>query len=132
MKIVKSCFVVIQQDDKCLLIQEGGGGNRGLWSLPGGHVDEGETLDAAAVRECAEEAGVGVELIKKLDPRILTPSEYSGISTNSEKVHEVHIFYAKYLTGVPTPGIEELAVRWVDVNEINKLPLRFKFINELL
>lgn len=35
--------------------------NRGWW-LPGGFVENGDTIQAAAVRECAEEAGVDIEL----------------------------------------------------------------------
>lgn len=34
----------------------------GLWTYPGGYVDRGETVEAAAVRETREEAGVAVRL----------------------------------------------------------------------
>lgn len=38
----------------------------GCWSLPGGHVDPGETAEAAARRELAEETGVEVALADEL------------------------------------------------------------------
>ncbi|MGW2594794.1 NUDIX domain-containing protein [Streptomyces sp. NPDC001515] len=50
--------VVTTTDDHVLLIQRGWAPHKGMWALPGGHVDTGETSLAAAVRELAEEAAV--------------------------------------------------------------------------
>jgi 8-oxo-dGTP pyrophosphatase MutT (NUDIX family) len=43
-----------------------GGKPEGLWVLPKGQIDEGESAEAAAVREVAEETGVSVHAIAKL------------------------------------------------------------------
>ncbi|RWZ75240.1 NUDIX hydrolase [Streptomyces albidoflavus] len=50
--------VVTTTDGQVLLIERGWDPHKGSWALPGGHVDQGETSRAAAVRELAEEAGV--------------------------------------------------------------------------
>jgi len=47
-------------DDRLLLIRRGHGPAAGEWSVPGGRVEAGEPVEAAVVREVAEETGLQV------------------------------------------------------------------------
>lgn len=49
---------VAVQDDSLLLIRRGHGPAAGMWAVPGGRVEAGETLAEAVVREVAEETGL--------------------------------------------------------------------------
>jgi 8-oxo-dGTP diphosphatase len=47
-----------------LLVERGGAPLKGFWSLPGGLVETGETLEAAVRREVREETGLRVEPVR--------------------------------------------------------------------
>ena len=50
--------VVTTLDGHVALVKRGWEPFEGMWALPGGHVDKGESSVAAAARELAEEAGI--------------------------------------------------------------------------
>jgi len=54
--------VVFSHGDGILLVQRALHPSYGKWVFPGGYVDRGETLEAAAVREVREESGLAVRL----------------------------------------------------------------------
>jgi 8-oxo-dGTP diphosphatase len=57
-----AAFAIVERDGRIALVHvsfEGGGGRT---DLPGGGLDPGETPQAAAARECGEEAGLVVEI----------------------------------------------------------------------
>ncbi len=55
------------KDGKVLLVKRAHKPFNGYWVLPGGHVEQGETIRDAAVREMREELGLDIEIIETID-----------------------------------------------------------------
>jgi 8-oxo-dGTP pyrophosphatase MutT (NUDIX family) len=90
---------------------------RGHWDLPKGKLDEGETLEACALREVEEETGVqGLRMVKKL---LVTWHTYTEKQTDILK--ETHWYLlstgdAGVLLPQQDEGIEEC--KWVDEKDL--------------
>ncbi len=56
--------VVLDDAGRLLVVLRGRPPAAGLWSIPGGHVEPGESHRAAVVREVAEETGIAVRVIR--------------------------------------------------------------------
>src|SRR3954470_10904779 len=79
------------------------------WSLPKGHVEEGETWEQAALREVAEELGIHARTVRALDPvRYRTPKG---------RDKEVRYWLMEPVSGEFTPNDEVDDVRWLAPDE---------------
>jgi len=111
--VIVHASVVIRERDRLLFVREEKEASRGKWNLPGGHVEFGETIAAAAQREAKEEVEVGVFLTDLL-----------GVYTAKVKPDGVSVrfvFNAHALTGEAAPGHEILEVRWMTTEEARGL-----------
>lgn len=52
---------IVRQQNQLLLVQNQADGAEAVWSLPGGVIEEGETLKESLQREMKEETGLSVE-----------------------------------------------------------------------
>jgi 8-oxo-dGTP diphosphatase len=53
-------------EDKILLIKRNTKPFVGYWALPGGRMDPGENIEQTVVRECKEETGLDVSIVRKV------------------------------------------------------------------
>ena len=85
----------------------------GLWVVPGGFVDLGETLEQAVVRETLEETGLKVEVVRLLN-----------IYSYEQSRVVVVAYITRHLAGEPVAGDETLETRVFGPGEIpwSKIP----------
>lgn len=89
----------------------------GLWELPGGKVEVGETEPDAVVRECREELGVGVAPGSRIGPELPVSGDAGdgGATTGSGLV--VRAWTARLVCGEPGAR-EHRELRWVTAQQL--------------
>ena len=118
---------VIVSDGKILLEKRGNEPSKGKWTIPGGLVDLGETLEHAVVRELEEETCL--EYLKDENPRLLDVVDNIDLDENGKvKYHFVIIDYLVKVKGTAfraSSDAEEL--RWVPLDEVEAFDLTRSF-----
>ncbi len=125
---------LIEQGGKFLLLEENHEPNKGLWNIPSGKLDFGESPIEAAQREAYEEAGIdfspsSIVSFASLYRQNVGPSQTS-------QIHAFRIIYAGTFSGQVSldhgesnaqnqPEISRY--RWLSLDEINQgsLPIRY-------
>ncbi len=112
---VPTVGVVCLRGAEVLLIRRGTPPRLNQWSLPGGRLEWGETLRAAALRELKEETGVDAELLGLIDVVDgVFPARPGGEITR----HYVLIDYAaRWTAGEPVGGDDAAEARFVSKDE---------------
>jgi len=104
---------VCVRDGRLLIVRRGRGVAVGRWSLPGGRVEPGETLEAAVRRELLEETGLDV-----------TVGALCGIAERiSERAHYVILDFWATASGSATAGDDADDAAWVDRDGLTALDL---------
>ena len=111
---------VVVDGGRVLLVKRANAPLKGEWSLPGGAVEIGETLEGALVREAREETGLDVEV----GPVVEVLDRIVRDAVGRVEYHYVIIDYlCRALSGTATHGSDADDVRWVSAGELLDLHL---------
>jgi len=93
---------------------------KGMWDMPKGKLDEGESIENCAIREVTEETGLSsISIVEKLS------ISYHTYFYNDQLVVKPSHWFKMNFTGIeiPKPQIEEdiSEIRWVKKDEARKL-----------
>jgi 8-oxo-dGTP diphosphatase len=100
--------VALIHKQKVLLIKRTYAPYQHLWTLPGGRIEPGETIEQCAAREITEELGL---VVGELQPVLVQ-------ALGTDKVFRLAVFATQTFSGVITPSHEIAGFEWVGPNEI--------------
>jgi 8-oxo-dGTP diphosphatase len=103
------------------MVRRGRGPAQGLWSIPGGKVEHGETLAEAVTRELREETGLEGLCGSFLGYAELLLEDDAGRLVD----HHVALDFEVTVVGddEPVAGDDAAEVRWVDLHEVGEQTL---------
>jgi len=123
--------VLCHNKDGVLLIKRSKPPYQGCWSLPGGLVDLGETLKAAAERELLEETGIRAALGEPVDT-------FDSIHRDEDGRVSAHfvlvVFSGSYVSGTLGAGDDAADADWIPLSRLDRIdttpgtPLRIRRI----
>jgi ADP-ribose pyrophosphatase YjhB (NUDIX family) len=106
--------IAVDRSGRLLMIKRGRAPGAGLWSIPGGRVEAGESDAAALVREMREETGLAVSVGAPVGT-VERPGP-GGVT------YEIHDYAVTAEGGALVAGDDAADARWCAPDELRELP----------
>jgi 8-oxo-dGTP diphosphatase len=118
---------VIIVEGSALLIRRGSEPLLGEWSIPGGMLELGETLEEGVARELLEETGLSVrviELIEVFDRIYMESTAGANANKKGPRFHYVIVDYlCERVNGEAAAGSDVTELAWASEDELHKYKL---------
>ena len=127
----EGAFILAECNDKILLVRPSLHNPTGIWELPGGGIDAGETPEQAAFRETIEETGLdltGVALEKYFDHRVYLFLPQENHFWNYDQYYFSAILKDDMLFDGIKDAPEDGHIQWVSKEEIQKITIKHSVI----
>lgn len=114
MQRVTNCILI--EHDRVLLIKKP---RRGWYAIPGGKMEQGETIKESVIRELKEETALNIQ-----SPKLSGVFTFS-IFSNENLVREwmMFTFISRAYNGVMTSYSDEGILEWIPLAEISNIPM---------
>jgi len=115
--------IIVENRGDFLFVEEGKEHVEGVWNLPCGSIEEGESPKEAAVREAREETGLEVELDRLV-------GVYLDVTYSSGEPVVNFVYSAEGTLGEPEPLKEDSvkSVEYLSIEDVNERELRAEYI----
>jgi ADP-ribose pyrophosphatase YjhB (NUDIX family) len=112
--VIFAASAAVWHEGKVLLVKRGRSPGKDFWSLPGGKVEQGETLQEAALREVLEETG--------LSPKIHGLIGVFKVAAGAVQ-YEISCFAAQSSRQELMPGDDAADAQWFSPDDLQSLNL---------
>ncbi|SIT32815.1 NUDIX hydrolase [Achromobacter sp. MFA1 R4] len=121
---IAATIAAVVRDGHVLLVRRANPPDQDRWAFPGGKIDAGETLQAAAARELREETGVTAEPLHVFDAVDVFDRDEAG----ALRRHFILIaVLCRWQSGEPVAGDDARDARWVPLADLDAHALATSF-----
>lgn len=123
MRTLAAAAVVKNLDGNILLVRRAHQPEAGSWTIPGGKVEPGESLEGAAARETFEETGLHVVIDREVG--------VLDLANGPDQIYEIHDFLAHVISGELVAGDDAADVGWFTRAEMEAMTLTTDLLSYL-
>jgi 8-oxo-dGTP diphosphatase len=114
--VIPAVSALVWHQGRLLLVRRKTPPLDGMWALPGGRIEAGESPETAVVREVREETGIRI-----VDPVAVDTTDV--VDAGGCRRYEITVFAARFAGGLPAAGDDAADARWLGPAQLRQLPV---------